>query len=265
VPKKLITSQIEYNGLVVIQSLGENEQQTGQKLYEDIISRRCDLRGHGKYFYDVNTKQEFFNALDQVFQMVVSESLRPIIHFEMHGFLGGVAIKNGERVIWTEFVQYCRLINVVTKNQLIITLATCWGSEIARMIDITQPAPYWGYLGPKEEISSGDLLEDFGEFYDSLLTEGSFAAALNTMVLNNQRGKYIHLHAKGIFEYHIEKHFEGTKINKKEAFKRLAGNTKENYPALNRADRRKKLKANIKGLNRGKHIASLKKVFLMLN
>lgn len=58
-PGKPTVSQIEYNGLVVIQSLGENEPQTGQKLFEDIISRWCDLRGYGKYFYDVNTKQDF--------------------------------------------------------------------------------------------------------------------------------------------------------------------------------------------------------------
>lgn len=202
--------------------------------------------------------------MNQICQMVVNENLRPIIHFEMHGFLGGIALKNGERVNWAGFVHYCRLINVMTKNQLIITLATCWGAEIARMIDITQPAPYWGYFVPKEEISSGDLLQGFNEFYDSMLTEGSFAAVLNTLVLNNQRGKYIHLHAKGIFEHHIEKYFEGTKINKKDAFKRLAGNTKENYPTLNRAERRKKLKANISSLKRGRHIASMKKIFLML-
>lgn len=262
-PEKLPAFLLEYNGLVVIQSLDDKEPQTGQKLYDDIISRRCDLRGHGKYFYDVQSKQTFFEALNDVCKLVVTDDLKPIIHFEMHGLVEGIQLKNGDRVYWKDFVQQCRLINVVTKNQLIITLATCWGSEIARMIDITQPAPYWGYIGPKEEISTGDLLEDFGEFYDSLLIDGSLEAALNTMVQNNQRRKYIYLHAKGIFEHYIEKHFQGKSPNKYETFKRLVGKTKENYPFLNRSERRKKLKTNIAALNRGKHIAAMKKVFLM--
>jgi hypothetical protein len=154
-PEKLPAFLLEYNGLVVIQSLDDNEPQTGQKLYDDIISRRCDLRGHGKYFYDVQSKQTFFDALNHICQLVVTDDLKPIIHFEMHGLVEGIQLKNGDRVYWKDFVQQCRLINVVTKNQLIITLATCWGSEIARMIDITLPAPIGDISGQKKKIVQG--------------------------------------------------------------------------------------------------------------
>ncbi len=50
--------QLKFNGIVVIQSLMANERQTAQMLYNDIISRYCDLKGHGKYFFNVSSKAD---------------------------------------------------------------------------------------------------------------------------------------------------------------------------------------------------------------
>lgn len=254
---------IKYNGIVVIQSLPDDEKQTGTILYEDIIARRCDQNGHGKYFYNPSSKKELYDVLNEVCQNVVYDDLMPILHFEIHGSQDGFVVKNGEGVYWEELEKFCRLINVKTKNQLIITLATCWGSGIWQMIDITQPAPYWGYIGPKEKISNGDLMEDFSDFYNSLLTEQSWDKALERLESNKTRHKYIYLHCKGIFEYHIERNYRGTTINKQATFKRLVNQTKTHYPGLNRADRRKRLRLNLADFNRELFISKMKKVFLM--
>lgn len=255
--------KIKYNAIVVMQSLPDDEKQTGTSLYEDIISRRCDQYGHGKYFYNITSKKELFEVLNTICNNVLYDELMPILHFEIHGSQEGLVLKNGESVKWKEFQEYCRLINIKTSNQLIITLATCWGSGVWEMIDIGEPAPYWGYIGPKEKIAVGDLMEDFSEFYDCLLTEQSWDKALEKLVVNKTRHKYIYLHCKGIFEYYIEKNFKGTTLDKKETFKRLVGQTKDHYPQLNRADRRKRLKDNLAEFSRASFIAKMKKAFLM--
>jgi len=255
--------KIKYNGIVVIQSLPDDEKQTGTMLYDDIIARRCDQIGHGKYFYNPSSKNDLIEALNTICNNVLYDDLLPILHFELHGSEHGLVLKNGDHVLWKELQEYCRLINIKTKNQLIITLATCWGSSIWEMIDIGVPAPYWGYIGPREKIGVGDVMLDFGEFYDCLLTEQSWDKALERLVENGNRQKYIYLHCKGIFEYYVEKNYKGTTINKYETFKRLVGQTKDHYSELNRADRRKRLKNNLAEFNRESFIAKMKKAFLM--
>lgn len=255
--------KIEYNGIVVLQSLPDDEKQTGTLLYEDIIARRCDQYGHGKYFYNLTNKKDIFEALTTVCNNVVNDELMPILHFKIHGSQEGLVLKNGEGVKWKELHEYCRLINIKTSNQLIITLASCWGSAVWEMIDIFKPEPYWGYIGPKEKIGVGDLMEDFGEFYDCLLIEQSWDKSLEKLVINKTRDKYIYLHCKGIFEHYIENNFKGTTVDKQKTFKRLIGQTKDHYPQLNRAERRKRLKNNLAEFNRDGFIAKMKKAFLM--
>lgn len=255
--------RIKYNGIVVIQSLPDDELQTGTILYNDIIARRCDQNGHGKYFYNPSSKNELLEVFNTICKNVLYDDLLPILHFEVHGTEHGIGLKNGDHVLWKELQDYCRLINVKSKNQLIITLATCWGSSIWEMIDICLPAPYWGYIGPREKIGEGDLMLDFGEFYDILLAEQSWDKAIEQLIENGNRHKYIYLHCKGIFEHHIENNYKGTKVDKYETFKRLIGETKNQYPGLNRAERRKRLKYNVGEFSRERFIANMKKTFLM--
>ncbi len=172
-------------------------------------------------------------------------------------------LNNGEIIRWKELEHYCRLVNIKTHNQLIVTQATCWGSEIWTMIDVTKPAPYWGFLGTKASINNDDLLEDFTGFYESFLTANDWGDALQQIALNNNRSKYIYLHCKGIFEHCIEKDLKGTTVDKYAKFKQLAGQTKLHFPQLNRAERRKKLKQNIATLNRDQSLVNMKRIFLM--
>jgi len=257
--------KLKYNGVVVIQSLPNEEKQTGKMLFDDIIARRCEQSQKGKYFFDVDTKDDFFQALREICANVELDDLWPIIHFEIHGCEDGFVLKQGDLVRWKEIQNYCRFINQRLKNQLIITLATCYGSMIWQMIDITKPAPYWGYIGPKESIFVSQLMEDFTELYDILLTAESWDLALGQLKLTGSRDQYIYLHCKGIFEYHLERVLKGVPIDKAVTFKRLVGQTKVNTPWLNRSERRKQLKTSIDRINRDNIIASLKKVFLMLD
>ena len=259
-PKQIL---LKYNGVVVIQSLPDKELQTGTELYDAIVSRRCTLTGKAAYFYNPSTKQEFFKALDEICANVLHDELMPIIHFELHGNPKGLVMKNGDAISWQVLQDHCRLINIKTQNQLIVTLATCWGSRIWEMIDITKPAPYWGYIGPKESILASVLMEDFSDFYDTLLSTENLDSAVAQLKVNGTRSQYIYLSCKAIFEYHIERKFQKQQLDKKATFHRLKGKTLENAPGLNRAARRKQLRESIDKLNRPAFIAKMKKVFLM--
>jgi hypothetical protein len=255
---------LKYNGVVVIQSLPDREIQTGRELYDSIISRRCSQTSKASYFYDPNSRREFFDALNEVCANVIHDDLFPIIHFEMHGSPRGLQMKNGEMVSWQDFQDHCRLINVQVKNQLLITLAACCGCHIWEMIDIKKPAPYWGYFGPREEILASTLMDDFSDLYDLLLSTENMDEALDQIKVNGTRKQYFFLSCKAIFQRFIEQKFKTQPFDKKSAFHRLKGKTKENTPQLNRAQRRQQLKSSINKMNRPAFIAQMKKTFLML-
>lgn len=255
---------IQFNSIEIIESLPECEKQTGTELFCDIVTRLCDKHGYGKNLHRPSSKKEFLDVFNSVSDKVHKSGLMPILHFEIHGSREGFELKNGEKIVWQDIQDYCRLINIKTKNQLLITLATCWGSGIINMIDISKPAPYWGYIGPKEEILNGSLMEDFSEFYSSLLSEHNLNKAIESFKYNNRRDKYVYLHCKGIFEYLIENELKGKSLDKDEKFKRLFSKTKLEYPNLNRSDRRKKLKNNILKFDRNKFIEQMKASFLMI-
>ncbi|MGY0035855.1 hypothetical protein [Pedobacter sp. NJ-S-72] len=73
--------RLKYNGIVVIQSLPDDENQTGTMLYDDIIARRCDQNGHGKYFYNPTSKNDLIEVLNTICNNVLNDDLLPILHF----------------------------------------------------------------------------------------------------------------------------------------------------------------------------------------
>ncbi|MVT39387.1 hypothetical protein GO495_02210 [Chitinophaga oryziterrae] len=62
----LIKVNLEYNALIVVQSLPIEEPQTGQKLYEDIIARFCGRDGILAYFKIPDNRHDFFSLLKEL-------------------------------------------------------------------------------------------------------------------------------------------------------------------------------------------------------
>lgn len=255
--------RLKYNAVVVIQSLFDDDKQTGKELFDDIIYRRCEQTKKASYFYNPSNKVEFLTVFEEICALVINDDLYPIIHFEIHGNPNGIILESSEAVTWEELQHYCRLINIQVCNQLIITLATCYGSRIWKMIDVTKPAPYWGYIGPKETIGEVTLMEDFQSFYDSLLTQESLNSAIKELKINGTRDKYVYLHCEGIFEYHIERNMKDIPLDKKATYKRLMKKTIEILPGMNRAQRKNHLKNSLSKFDRNSFIDRIKKNFLM--
>src|SRR5690606_18550279 len=107
-----------------------------------------------------------------------------LIHFEIHGSVNGFQLKNGDDVSWSEVADLCRVINVAIKNQLIVSLATCFGAYITLGIDVRQRSPFWGFIGPKNAIVQQDVIEDFSSLFEELMNSYDIEKALATLVLN---------------------------------------------------------------------------------
>jgi hypothetical protein len=206
--------RFEFNAIYVIESLPSGETATGTQLYDDIIRRWTMKISYLKSFLvTVSTKQEFLAALDVICAgTTASPQLSPYIHFEIHGNKEGFVLRSGEPVTWEELAAALRAINIRLKNNLFISLATCYGAYIASGILPSQPAPFFGLIGSAEKLDEGDIMQSFQTFFDFMLNESNLqhidfnkgVAILNQSLTPPRR--YYFITAEQVFEMLVEEH-----------------------------------------------------------
>lgn len=95
-----------------------------------------------------------------------------ILHLEMHGEENqrGVVLNSGELMTWLELGDRLRNINIATHNNLMVTMATCYGGWLLQTISPLLQAPMYFMLGSmnKEGENENDLLEAYTVFYETL-------------------------------------------------------------------------------------------------
>ncbi|SEV91150.1 hypothetical protein SAMN05428988_0371 [Chitinophaga sp. YR573] len=236
--------ELLYNAVFVIESLRPGDKKTGTDLHNDVIRWKCIKNGTQSQLFTVETKAKLFSLFQEIRQLVTKGVLIPILHFEMHGSERGMQLTSNEVVTWEELGELCRNINMLIKNQLIVSLATCKGAYFYKCIEISRPAPFWGYIGPKEDSNQYELLEDYTNFYTVYLDTEQLQDAI--IALNVARGTndYVFINGDIIFEILFEfmdKNYPSKIIR----FHRLKHQTKAINPNMNRRQRRGKLMQNI--------------------
>jgi hypothetical protein len=189
---------IYFNKVYIVQSLREGDRRTGDELYNDIIRWRtseslvAELR-------DVTTKEELVSYLKKIFDHVTA-GLFPLIHFETHGYEAGIQLASGEEVNWRDLVPYFRAINSSTKNNLFISVAACQGGSIQFCVNITEPSPFRGFIGPMQDVKEEDVLNSFSGFFNIMLLENDVEKGIEALNSTSGLTKYHHMNTEHFFE-----------------------------------------------------------------
>lgn len=195
---------ISYSHVFVIESLRHNDVKTGASLFNDIIRRRMDLRGHGNNarFIEVNSRTEFFAAMEEIRRVEIQELANPILHFEMHGDENGIQLSNDESVSWPELQFHLLQANGICGNNLFVSMATCRGANIHKLIQPSAWAPYWGFMGAFEDVDEAEVLADYTVFYDEFLQSDNFDRAIEALRASNtaQYSKFRFQNTEYIFQ-----------------------------------------------------------------
>lgn len=256
--KNLKGRYIDINTYFIIESLMPDEVKTGRNLYSDSVRRRVEQLGLQAIYYDVNSKQEFFEKLLGI-ENYITQGCIPYIHFEIHGSKEGFHMNNGDFVSWDEFSEFAIRINTLLCNQLIMSLATCYGGYMFKILDPLKRAPFLAFIAPMKSESSNDLEIDFLEYFERLLTEKDFSAALDYMFSPNARIKYFFMTSTALFEkLNMMNHL----ASDKKAFKNIWSQVTGKPRAIgNRRASRDWLKNNVK--NRAESVRQYRDHFLM--
>jgi hypothetical protein len=177
----------EFSHIYVIESLRSDDDKTGTELFNDVIRPNMMKRSSEQncMLFNVTAKRDLLQILETICQKEVN----PIIHFEMHGDEYGLQFTNYETISYSELQPYFLKLNETCGNNLFITMATCNGGFIFKAINPATWSPFWGFVGPFENVSNGDIIENYSAFYTEFLQSLDFNLAVDALNAANSSGQ----------------------------------------------------------------------------
>ena len=162
------SEEVKEFGLVIIESLRENDKKTGTILHEETIKYKKFIENNlSSYLYTVNNRDEFFRILTEIKNKIINDKFFSILHLEMHGFEDGVQLTSREIVKWYDLMPVFREINELLSNLLVIMLGLCKGASIISYIDPSKRAPFRAIIGATRDLDEIELLIGCETFYDN--------------------------------------------------------------------------------------------------
>ena len=133
----------------------------------------------------INSKLEFLNLFETVKTEIKENKIIPYFHFEIHGNKNGFFLKSNEQVNWIELHHRLMELNMLVKNNTWLSLATCFGAYIYSIVKPTDRSPFYGYIGPWEEIDIRDIPMSYERFFETLLENFDIKEAVKALNLSN--------------------------------------------------------------------------------
>lgn len=190
------TSQCGFNTICIAESLGESEPKTGNHLFNDLENWIKALRpGIGVSHFPISDTQSLVNWLELIKEAALSKGCIPIIHIEAHGSEEGIQLNSGEFVKWKDIEYLLREINILTRNNLLLVVAACFGAHGIHIAEVLEPTPFFGIIGPNVEVSFGECATGYQKFYQSLLTDLNLTTAiqeLNSVLKDDNKNFQFH-------------------------------------------------------------------------
>lgn len=177
-------SHFLYNKLYVLQSLTNNDQKTGEELVNRInafsVSNNIFFQA---VLFDIHSKEEWNNTWNGIYTSISQLNIIPIIHLVMHGNERYIGIEQGMKglIELTELFEKTRKANLLSHNNIMLTMAVCKGLNVIKNITLGQPMPFCSILASQESLCNSVSLENFTIFYQTLLKNGNIDYAFECL------------------------------------------------------------------------------------
>lgn len=236
------TSICRNNGLIIFDALAADELQTGRRLYSDVTDHTNAI-GRSGYCtrYEVQSRAALHAALMAVLYECQSGILKPILHFEGHGDpeKGLFIAASQEYILWADLKQLVELINRATLHNSGVVVAACFGFSLSRGLEVAKPSPFNFLIAPSIEMSAGTFRDAMYSFYKAVASNGDLRRGLADLPQDMQllvSGEWFY---STIGSYLVHHH---TQKDRQEMIEQVVTRQLTASPALNRAERRARLK-----------------------
>lgn len=195
----------EIKHIVVIQSLFDGDKKTGNELYNDTIRMQIEYvqaknikMTHS--FHNVEDKESLIDILKYYGANSPYMQGGVVIHLEIHGLdnLEGLILTDSSTITWEVLSDLFRDINVNICNKLYITMATCFGRYLYRGVDPRKKSPYSGYISASQEVTTGEVMEDFNLLFQSLIESTNLVKSY--LDLEEKGSNFYYKDSEGVFK-----------------------------------------------------------------
>jgi len=166
----------------IIEWLVEGDAKTGWDLFGEL--QPLGLMSKPKVdvsFTRVQNKAELIANVRSIAEDFRITRKLPLLHIETHGFEDGIGAANDDHILWPELMEELIPLNELTQMRLWIILAACEGWWGLKMAQPATRAAFLALLGPKKEISAGNLSTALQVFYRSIFADRNGNAAFDAM------------------------------------------------------------------------------------
>ncbi|WP_294963151.1 hypothetical protein [uncultured Flavobacterium sp.] len=195
--------------IVVIQSLFDEDKKTGAELYNDTIRMQIEYMQAQNIkmthsFHNVEDKEALIEILKYYGANSPYIQGGIVIHLEIHGLenLEGLILKNRSIINWEEVSDLFREININTCNKLYVTMATCYGRYLYKGVDPKKKSPYSGYISASQEVTTGEVMEDFTLLFQSLIESSNLVKSY--LELEEKGSNFYYKDSERIFEENFQ-------------------------------------------------------------
>lgn len=177
-------------GIIIFESLPDEDIKTGYELFSSTLTNKTyeEELLHIEYL-DLENKDIFLNELLRIANEAIDNNYFYFLHFEIHGFNGGLILKNGEEIFWHELLPIFQMMNIHYLDTLVIYLAVCEGASLLKEINPIERSPFGSIVASPHKIIEKDLAIGFEKFYDKFFFSFELKASLeeyNTVIKNEK-------------------------------------------------------------------------------
>lgn len=157
----------------------------------------------------------------------------------MHGNEDKIGIEKGLKglIDLSELFEKTRKANVLSHNNIMLTMAVCKGLNMIKYITMGRPMPFCSIIASEESLCNPISLENFTIYYKMLLQTGSIDNAFDSLKrLGGETDKYKQIKSEELFA-HVMQMYLDNKCNDKaieersEEIAKMGGLDISNYDA----------------------------------
>lgn len=162
-------STVKFNKISIVESLGSSDKKTGEALAHDLnLLEVFHDKGVTIEFLNIDTPEELLIHIKNLSEDA-GKGTYPILQIEAHGSEDKQSlVLNKGSIRWLELEPSLRELNVSTKCNLIVVMATCFGAFASAAISLLDRAPFWGIIGPETTTSGPQILSSLTNFYTAI-------------------------------------------------------------------------------------------------
>ena len=160
---------VEYDLIAIVDGLPQNERDGGQlsKNLADHLAAKGVQQETALCYSRVGIEKGLAHFVKRA-----REGTKFAMHFVCHGNAGGLELKaTREFIPWQEFTEDLRKINDAMGGQLTVNMSSCKGLHGVKIVSADDGLPFFGLVGPKEDINV-ETAERVSKMYYDLQLDG---------------------------------------------------------------------------------------------